>query len=363
MNRCLLLGLLGSASLALAEDVPAWVTGEKEPIKIKRSATPSYLAITETATILRPKALTAIESLEKLNPGLTKTLPGLSDLLSRATISPRFKRLYDAKISAVAGGEPLPENYFFDCATALDLRDAKSGRRAFLFQADMDTDTDGSDPQRMSALTDYADARHSRSYQPLLAYSWNKASGDKATSPFLRYFDDTLERLRGLQKQLGSFSASDPSPLWESIKEQVDEQTSTLAKRSKYYHDDLVYRRSLIASIDPFIVIPQSWAGDGIKVGDYAAVIQAGHVYPCIIGDTGPDTQAGEASQRLCRALNPKASGRVSAVTGPGVTYVIFPGTAGPMTLPDFALWNSRLEHLLGEIGGTGADTVRHQWK
>ena len=89
-------------------------------------------------------------------------------------------------------------------------------------------------------------------------------------------------------------------------------------------------RRSLIASLDPFIVIPQTWLDPQVGPGDFVAVVHAGKVYPCIIADTGPTTKAGEASQRLAKALNPKASGRVSAVTTPSVTYIVFPGTRGP---------------------------------
>jgi hypothetical protein len=301
--------------------------------------------------------------LEKLNPGLLKTLPRLKEQLAKATVSPKFKRLYDAKIESVQGGNHMPVHSYFDTATALSFKDEKSGRSVFLFQSDMDTDTDGTDPIRLSKLKDYDDARLSRTFQPLLSYSWNKPKDDTPPNPFLKYFDDTLVKLRGLQRQVDAFATEDHGPIWQDMKKHVDEQVSSLDRRSKYYRSDLIYRRSLIASLDPFIVVPQTWVDPQMSVGDYVAVVYAGRVYPCIIADTGPTTKAGEASQRLCRALNPKASGRVSAVSTPAVTYIVFPGTRSAKGVPDLARYKSEVNRLLGEIGGLGEGVTLHTWE
>lgn len=351
------------AQNAPSQALPAWVVGEKETLVLKRTAPPSYLEITQTATIVRPKAVTKVEELERLNPGVTQVLPGLSDLVASATVSPKFKRLYDAKISSVAAGNHMLPQFYFDCATVLNVKHAKSGQRAVIFQSDMDTDTDGTDPARLSKLKDYDDARLSRTFQPLLSYSWNKASSDTPANPFLKYYDDTLDRLRALQKQVEGFSQTDHGPIWQDMKKHFDEQVSALDRRARYYREDLVWRRSLIASMDPFIVVPQTWVDPQMSVGDYVAVVHAGKVYPCIIGDTGPTTKAGEGSQRLAQALNPKATGRVSAVTTPAVTYIVFPGTRGTKGVPDLARYQSEVNRLLGEIGGLGSGVTLHAWK
>jgi hypothetical protein len=140
------------------------------------------------------------------------------------------------------------------------------------------------------------------------------------------------------------------------------------ARKASVYGQDLKLRRSLIAATDPFIVIPQTWAGRGdegfiMQVGDFVAVIHAGKVYPCIIGDTGPTTKTGEGSTRLARALNPKASGKMSAVTTPAVTYLVFPGTRLPMGAPDLAAYRSKVAELLKDFGGPVPETALHTWK
>lgn len=356
-------GLSPAPAFAAGGALPTWVVPGNEPLVLKTAAPPAYLEIAQTATIVRPKALTRPEDLEKLNPGLMATLPGLRDLLGPAAVSPKFKALYDAKIKLAAEGAPLSAHAYFDCATVLDVKDAKSGRSAVVFQADMETDTDGTDPVRLPLLKDYDDARLSRSFQPLLSYSWNMGSTGRAVSPFPKYFEDTLGQLRKLQQQVDGFARSDPGPVWQEMKKHFEQQIATLDRSAKYYHADLVSRRSLIASLDPFIVVPQTWVDARMSVGDFAAVVHAGRVYPCLIGDTGPKAKTGEASQRLARALNPKASGRVSAVTTVAVTYVVFPGTRTAKGPPDLARYHAEVGRLLGEIGGLGAGVTLHAWK
>lgn len=358
------LGVMASIAVVQAEALPAWVVGEKVPLVMKKSAPPSYLEITQTATIVRPQALTKAEDLEKLNPGLSALLPSLKELMDAGSVSTRFKTLYDDKIESVAVGNFMPAYHYFDCATVMNVKGAKSGRRALLFQADMDTDTDGTDPVRMAKLKDYDDARLSRSFQPILSYSWNNAkAAEGPANPFLKYYEDTLSRLRVLQKQVNGFAETDHGPVWQDMKKQLDEQVRSWDRKTDYYRNDLRYRRSLIASTDPFIVVPQTWVDEQMSVGDYVAVIHAGKVYPCIIGDTGPTTKAGEASQRLARALNPKASGRVSAVNTPVVTYLVFPGTRGTRGAPDLKAYQTEVTRLLGEIGGLGPGVTVQAWE
>ncbi len=360
-------GWIASSSVAHAQApapaLPSWVVGDKETLVLKRSTPPAYLEITQTVSIVRPKAMTKSEDLEKLNPGLMALLPSLKGLMETGTISTRFKTLYDDKIESVAGGNFMPAYHFFDCATAMNLKDAKTGRRALIFQADMDTDTDGTDPVRLSKLKDYDDARLSRSFQPILSYSWNNSKAAEGPSnPFLKYYDDSVARLRLLQKQVNGYAEMDHGPLWQGMKKQVDEQVRSWDRKADYYRNDLRYRRSLIASTDPFIVVPQTWVDEQMSVGDYVAVIYAGKIYPCIIGDTGPTTKTGEASQKLAQTLNPKASGRVSAVSTPGVTYIVFPGTRGTRGAPDLARYESEVSRLLGELGGLATGAKVQTW-
>jgi hypothetical protein len=42
-------------------ELPAWVVAEKEPLQMKRAPLPPYLEMTQSATIVRPKALTLAE--------------------------------------------------------------------------------------------------------------------------------------------------------------------------------------------------------------------------------------------------------------------------------------------------------------
>jgi hypothetical protein len=345
-----------------AEPLPAWVVAEKEPLVVKKSSVPSYVEMTQTATIVRPKALTKIEELEKLTPGLTQVLPGLGDLVGKGTVSPKFKRLYDAKIESMKGGAFMSEHSYFDCTTVLNVRSEKSGRTAFVFQSDMETDTDGTDPVRLPSLKDYDDARLSHSFQPVLSYAWKKEA-DGPPNPFIKYYEDTMGQLRGLKKQVDAFAQADRGPIWQDMKKQFDEQIATLDRRANYYRGDLLRRRSLVGSLDPFIVVPTTWVGSEMSVGDFAAVVHAGHVYPCIIGDTGPKTKTGEASQKLAKALNPSASGRVSAVSTACVTYIVFPQTRIAKGAPDFARYATEVQQLIDDIGGLGPGVKLHAWQ
>jgi Fungal chitosanase of glycosyl hydrolase group 75 len=349
-------------AMAQPSSVPAWVIGEPEAVSLQKPRPVGYLAVTQTATVLRPKALTKLGELEQLNPGLTKVLPALSELLPKASIASNFRVLYDAKIKSVATGNLMETHSFFDCATVLNLTAATTGRKAILFQSDMETDTDGTDPVRMSRLEDYADARLSRSFQPVLAYSWAQTQAQSGRNPFIDYYSQTLTKLRTLRQQVDTTAKTDPAPMWTELSSAFTDHISKIDRYAKYYAEDLRSRRSLIASQDPFIVVPQTWVSQSMQVGNYAAVIHAGKIYPCIIGDTGPTTKAGEASQRLARAIDPEASGRRSAVMTAAVTYIVFPHTGVRSGTPDLAAYKREVTRLLGELGGLGAGIGVHAW-
>jgi len=368
MNR-LSLTILVIASIAHqlpaeSKAMPEWVKGEAEAITLRKPTDLSYLTVTQTATIIRPKAVTEFATLESLNPGLADVMPSLADLVGKAGVSPKFKLLYDGKIESIKEGDYLEAHEYFDCATVLNLTAPDTGRKAVLIQSNMDVDTDGTDPGRKSELKDYDDARLSHSFQPVLAYSWAQ-SGEMAKNPFLAYYKSTAEKLRALKTQLDREAKQDPWPVWSSLGKELAQHVSGLERKLNVYGDDLRERRSLIASLDPFIVVPMNWIekDSGIQVGDYVAVIHAGKVLPCIIGDTGPDSKVGEGSQRLARAIDPEASGRRSAVTTAAVTYLVFPNTRPAPGKPNLATYTSEVTRLLGEMGGLGAGVKVHRWE
>ena len=76
-------------------------------------------------------------------------------------------------------------------------------------------------------------------------------------------------------------------------------------------------------------------------------------MFPAIVGDFGPRFKAGEASLRLARLINPKATPFARPVSDLGVSYVIFPHSKEPENGPiNYERLNSRVQELLQEMGG-----------
>ena len=76
-------------------------------------------------------------------------------------------------------------------------------------------------------------------------------------------------------------------------------------------------------------------------------------VFPAIVGDYGPRFKAGEASLRLARLINPKATPFARPVSNLGVSYIVFPGTKEPENGPiNYERLNTRVQELLQEMGG-----------
>jgi hypothetical protein len=129
-------------------------------------------------------------------------------------------------------------------------------------------------------------------------------------------------------------------------------------------------RSSLIADKDPFIVISLLFRGyaDQNKftpqIGDYAAVIHEGKIYPAICGDYGPSFKMGEASLLMAKTINPKATPYIRPESDLKVTYLIFPGTAEKeRSAPDLVKWKEKCQTLLGEVGGVGAGFELYTWE
>jgi len=75
-------------------------------------------------------------------------------------------------------------------------------------------------------------------------------------------------------------------------------------------------------------------------------------------------TKVGEASLRIAREINSRATPYARPVSDLKVTYLVFPGShEGERRPPDYAAWRDRCEALLGEIGGLGAGVTLHRWE
>jgi len=206
------------------------------------------------------------------------------------------------------------------------LKHPETGREVFLFQADMDVVTDGSDGDRLSVMPD--EVVHSTYYQPTTSYSWKKAT-DKP-NPMIAGFE---QRVKNADAELAQASTTADRKSW-------------LRSRRKYLTDTIaeMKRRSyLVAEHDPFIVISidkiyGARTQEHIPgVGDYVAVVYKDKIYPAICGDGGPTFKAGESSLRLAKTINPIATSYHRPVSTLGVTYIVFPGSAPSPKRPEEA--------------------------
>ena len=314
-----------------------------------------------------PSPATTPAELEKINPSLKTVLPGLPALFANAEISPRYKQLYDTKIKYMKGGVfPTTHNYF-DCETVLQLTHPDTGRKVFWLQGDMDVVTDGSDPGRAANLSDYDLARTSNSFLPFTKYGWSKSSSTPK-NPFVDYYPGVIKELEEMKKLLTEKAEKDKGLIWREMLATCEAQLKYAKGRGngttfQQWTND---RRYVVATTDPFVVLPNSWLSGSSswtpKAGNYSAVVYKSKIYPAILGDSGPESKVGEASLKIARTLNPEASGRVRAVSDVSVSYLVFPGTRAPAAEPDLVVWREEVLKLLGEIGGVSSEEIVHTW-
>lgn len=313
----------------------------------------SYTA-TYQLSLRLPDAAKSMAELESGNPKLSKILPGLSAMLEKAEVSSWFSKIYGEKATRIRSdanslNELLTKHNLYDCETILHLRSA-AGRRVFFMQAEMDVVSDGSDGDRLPTMPD--DIVNSTHYQPFTSYGWAKKS--QVQNPMVPGWES---RIKLAEKELADKSTTAARKTW--LRDRIQYLKRGVA--------DMKGRSFLIADHDPFIVIPVNILGStdafAPKVGDYATVIHGEKVYPAIVGDGGPTFKVGEASLRMAREVNPKASSYSRPVSDLKVSYVVFPGSReaerGP---PDYEKWRQRCHELLGEIGGIGEGYQLHQW-
>ena len=321
---------------------------------IERADDESYAAFYRLS-LRRPAPAKTMEELEKTSPDLGKILPGLADILAEAEVSKWFHQLYDNKITRIRHdahtlNEVLTKHNLYDCETILHLR-APDGSPVFLMQAEMDVVSDGSDGDRLPEMPDAI--VNSTHYQPFTSYGWKKLT--HTPNPMVAGWERRLENGR---RELADPATTAQRKAW--LRDRIEYLKRGIA--------DLKARSFLIAEYDPFIVIPVNLLTSretfAPNVGDYAVVVHEGKIYPGIVGDGGPTFKVGEASLRMAREINERASPYSRPVSDLKVTYLVFPGSRaerrGP---PDYELWKQRCAELLQSIGGLGEGYELHSWK
>lgn len=305
-----------------------------------------------------PKANQTLEELSRINKNLPAILPGLDVMLPAAKVSGFYHKLYENKTNRVQNeitrlSKILDRHNFYDTETILELTHPTTQRRALLVQSEMDVVADGSDGDRMPTLEEYIYL--SDYYQPFTSYAWAKTT--KNPNPLLAKWEERLQKAQDEFNKKGLSSSRN-----RDLKVMIDQLKLEVA--------DFKVRSSLIADKDPFIVISLLFRGyaDQNKftpqIGDYAAVIHEGKIYPAICGDYGPSFKMGEASLLMAKTINPKATPYIRPESDLKVTYLIFPGTAEKeRSAPDLAKWQEKCQALLGEIGGVGAGYALHVWE
>jgi len=321
---------------------------------VERESDESYVASYQLKLTI-PTAARSIAELETSNPKLSTMLPGLPALLENAQVSDWYHKIYENKAKRIRReanslNQLLTKHNLYDCETILQAR-TSLGRKVFLMQADMDVVSDGSDGDRLPKMP--ANIVNSTNYQPFTSYGWKKQT--QTPNPMVSGWEKRLEKGRA---EMNASSTSAPRKAW--LKDRLEYLKRGIA--------DMKYRSFLIAEYDPFIVIPVNLLTSpdpfAPKVGDYAVVVYGEKIYPAIVGDGGPTFKVGEASLRMARELNDRASPYSRPVSDLKVTYLVFPRSReATKSAPDYVEWRKKCEALLGEIGGLGEGYELHQWK
>ncbi len=323
----------------------------------ERTTEESY-GVSLTLKVRSPKPVTTLAGLESVQAGLPSILPGLASMMPEAKVSPYYEQLYANKEDRLRRdllqlNRILSRHNYYDCETILELKHPTSGRRALLLQAEMDVVSDGSDGDRLPEMP--KEIVDSAFYQPTTSYGWAKKS--TTPNPLIAGLEQRLKKakeeyaVRGLSAERN-----------RELKSTIDDCTRIIT--------DLKLRSYLIAEYDPFMVLPVFVLTDrgatdyAARVGDFAAIIHQGKIYPAIVGDAGPNFKAGEASLRIGLEIDDRTNPYRRPVNDLKVTYLVFPGTAdevkGP---PNLTHWHSRCQALLDEIGGLGQGTTLHVWE
>ncbi|MEZ5405017.1 MAG: glycoside hydrolase family 75 protein [Verrucomicrobiia bacterium] len=291
---------------------------------------------------LNVKVPTASQDLKAMNPALASQWPALATLVSNANVSSFFHGLYERKTDWLNGrlirlDQLLSRHNFYDCDTILEIQNPETQRKLLFIQAEMDVVSDGSDPDRLISLP-----TNTANYQPFTSYRWLKQSTN--ISPFIA---PKQEKLKRYQTEL---SATNTLPQRrQELLGAIDQLRREIYDLNRYSY--------LVASLDPFIVLPgfifrypeQAYRP---KIGDYAVVVFENRFYPAIVGDIGPSYQIGEASLQLATRINPQATSYQRPVSDLKVSYLVFPDSAeATFSTPDLQKWHEKCAILLNEMG------------
>lgn len=316
----------------------------------------SYVA-EYTLKIKQPAPAKTLEQLSEANPFLSNQLLELPTLIENSEVSPHFNNLQKEKEKRTKKNslqllKLLTKHNYYDCQTMLNLTHPETGRKAFLVQADMDVVADGSDGDRLSEMPD--EIVNSTHYQPFTSYGWAKVTD--TPNPMVEGWE---QRIENANEEITASETTAKRVAW-------------LKNRKKYLRtgiQDMEKRSFLIAEYDPFIVLSVPIILDrkdpfAPKVGDYCVVFYQEKAYPAIVGDAGPYFKAGEASLRIAKEIDSKASPYHRPISELSATYLVFPNTAEkPHRAPDYEEIHNKCLNLLNEVGGLAEGTELHQWE
>lgn len=314
------------------------------------------VAIPSPATTMKdlcaatPELSAALPKLEEMLQMLPKALAQEASAQEEKKASPFYATLFDNKIKALQhqlshlGQLPSRES-LYDCQTILSLTNKASNRRVLLVQAIMNVNADGSDGDRNIPLE-----KLSGTYQPQTNYRWPKVSA--RPNPNIAELEQQMV-LTGK-----AFHDEKITPEQKAkLQQQMTSTQATLKELERWSF--------LIGSADPFIVLPKFMLekkNNGASIGDYAVVLYQGILYPAIVGDIGPAAKIGEASLRLCRAIDARSGADHRPLSAPHVSYFIFPGSAElPFKAPDYAHWSEQCHELWKNLGGSDKLSW-HEW-
>lgn len=289
-----------------------------------------------------PAPSRTLAQISRNDPTLPTTLPGLDALLATAKASPAFEQLYALKLDSLKThlsrlDTLLDRHNFYDCETILELQNPATGRRGIFLQGDMDVNTDGSDGDR-----NFVVEPGSAFFQPQTSYRWKRL-----TNRPNQFLDPTKAKLAYNRAELAAGKAA---PERQTVlRAAIERDTAIIYELERYSF--------LVAGADPYIVLPSFMVRDAKgpfapSIGDYAAVVYDGVVYPAILGDVGPSFKFGEAAIRLCQQLNPRSTANSRPVSNLKVTYLVFPGSKeAQASQPDLAKWRARCAELFADLG------------
>ncbi|MEE2809067.1 MAG: glycoside hydrolase family 75 protein [Verrucomicrobiota bacterium] len=309
-----------------------------------------------TVNLRSPVPVKDPEEIFSINPSLGKIVPELGEMIKTGKVSGFYHKLYDLKAKRLQQFltrlNAVPDRHnFYDCETILELVHPKTKRKVLFIQSDMDVVSDGSDGDRMPEYDQYI--AESTNYQPFTSYGWKKKTDQP--NPLLKRWEEKLDKEVNKLKQgnLSSSRVNATKQIVETLKREIN---------------DMKRRSFLIARADPFIVIPswmRSYADQNEfapSVGDYVAIIFEDRVLPAIIGDTGPTWKLGEASLRVAKELNVKATSYKRPVSDLKVSYLIFPKSGDSPSAPNLSEWFDKVQLLIGELGGLGDEVKLFRW-